>query len=274
MKRIIVPTDFSPFAEKAYRAAIQLSTQTAAEILLLHAVYTPLPWSSMTVREQEGYPETLGKTVEAEIKLDKLVSSALFSKVPVRYKVVHGAPYACVVDEATKQKADIVVMGSHGNDESGRYFLGSNVQKIIRQSPCPVLTLKNELKGKRWKRLLYASDFDEDVKKPFGVIEKLAKEMGSVIHLLFVNTPGNFKTTVDAEERMRNFAAQYPDLKFESGHYNHHELHEGILAYSKIVNADWIAMITHDRRKSPTHSFGITETVAFHADIPLLSVRK
>jgi hypothetical protein len=55
--------------------------------------------------------------------------------------------------------------------------------------------------------------------------------------------------------------------------YSHHELHTGILEYCKSLNADWLAMVTHDRSTSPNYLIGQTETVAFHADIPVLSVR-
>lgn len=273
MKRILVPTDFSQFATRALQCAVQIAARTKAELFIINCVFTPLDWESMSVKRQESYPETLNNTVEAEIKLEKLLNSRLLSNVEVRGRVVHGTPYSKISEIATSQKVDLVVMGSHGNDASGRYFIGSNIQKVMRQASCPVLMVKNDTQPRRWKKLVFASNFEESIEKPFAKILGLARDLEAEIHLLLVNTPGHFLNEKIARERLAKFSERYKEFRMTQVLYSHHELHTGILEYCKSLNADWLAMVTHDRSTSPNYLIGQTETVAFHADIPVLSVR-
>ncbi len=274
MKRILVPTDFSEYAQKASAVAVDIASKTGAEVTLVHSVFTRLDWASMTVSQRQQYPETLGLTVDAEIKLDRIKKSKLFANTKVSSMVVHGAPYEQITSIAAKYKADLIVMGSHGVNESNEYFIGSNIQKTMRQSSCPILTVKKEYNNKKWKKLVFASNFEENIKKEFQQIVDLAAKLGASIHLLFVNTPGNFKNTAQAIEMMDKFSSNFKGIRMSKAIYNHKELHKGIVEYCDQVKADWLALVAHDRRRAPQYLIGITETLVYHAGVPVLSVNQ
>ena len=274
MKRILVPTDFSAYAQSATALAVDIAAKTGAEITLIHSVFTRLDWASMSVNQRQEYPETLGLTVDAEIKLDRLIKSKIFDKVKVNSLVMHGAPYEQITKAATKYKADLIVMGSHGVNESNEYFIGSNIQKTMRQSSCPIITVKKEHNNKKWKKLVFASNFEENIKKEFQQIATLAKALGAGITLLFVNTPGNFKNSAEANSLMDKFISNNADIKMSKAIYNHKDLLKGIVEYCLETKADWLALVAHDRRRSPQYLIGVTETLVFHANIPVLSVNQ
>lgn len=272
MKTLLIPIDFSEYATKATHAAIQIAVRTGATIVLHHNVTCLLKWNGMTDSEKHNYPETLGKTVEAELQMKKTLKSNLFKNVAVNSVITHGITNEEIINLANRIKAEMIVMGSHGNEGQGRYFIGSNIQKVIREARCPVLTVKKEFNSKRWKKVVFAFNLDEDMNKPFRQIADLAKVLGSTVHLLFVNTPGNFKDTPAARQQLKTFASKYPELKFEQAIYNQFNLDSGIEQYAHEISADWIAMATHNRKNKPGYLLGVTESVAFHTNIPVLSV--
>jgi nucleotide-binding universal stress UspA family protein len=273
MKRILVPVDFSPFSEKAQQIAVHLAQKTGAKLLLLHVVYTPLEWASLTVRQQEEYPETVAYTVEAEIKLAKLAESRLFQTTDLEFRVVHGTPYQQVVQQATRFKVDLIVMGTHGNEKTDRPFVGSNSQRVIRMAPCPVLSVKADTPVRSWKNLAFAADFEQNPGKSFERIFPMIEELGSRIHLLYINTPGRFRTTPQALESMRAFSARFPNVAFTYHIFNHLDLQSGIVDFLKTADIDWLVMATHDREHAPIYQLGFTESVLFHTTAPVLSVR-
>ena len=273
MKTILVPTDFSVFANRATNVAVQIATATGARIILLTNVVTDLNWKSLSTQERQNHPETLAKTTQVEIKMDKLVSSNLFKEVDVNKIVTYGLTYEKVVMHAKHLKVDLIVLGSHGNEGSDRFFIGSNIQKIMREAECPVLAIKNDAKPrKNWKKIVFAAEFDNMNTKLFEPIKKIALEFNAKIYLLYVNMPTKFKDTITVQKQMNDFASKYPGLKFETAIYNQYELEDGVLEYASSVDADAIAMITHNRRNSPSYRVGATESLVFRSSIPVLSI--
>jgi nucleotide-binding universal stress UspA family protein len=272
MKTLLVPTDFSSYASRATQTAAQIAQATGARVILLSNIVTELNWKSMSPSQRQDHPETLAKTTQAEIKLEKLVSSSMFKNLEVSKIITHGMTYERVVSHAKHLKADLIVLGSHGNEASDRFFIGSNIQKIMREADCPVLAIKNETQTRRWKKIVFAAEFDNINSKSFDSIKRIAAEFKSRIYLLYVNMPTKFKDTATIQKQMNDFANKYPDIKFEKGIYNQYELEDGVLEYASQIKADMIAMITHNRRNSPAYRIGATESLVFRSTTPVLSV--
>ncbi len=272
MNTLLVPTDFSTYATQATNMAAKIAATTGAQIVFLTNVTTDLNWKKIRTEDQHNHPETLAKTVEAEIKLDRLVRSSQFKNISVNKLITHGVTYENVVSQASHLKADLIILGSHGNEASDRFFIGSNIQKIMREADCPVLAVKKETTNASWKKILFAGEFDGGDGKNFEPIKKIALEFKSRIHLLYVNMPSKFKDTATVQKQMDDFAKKYPDLKFEKAIYNHYELEDGILNYAVARKMDLIAMITHNRRHSPGYRIGTTESLVFRSTIPVLSI--
>ena len=272
MKSILVPTDFSPFSNSATHVAAQIAAKTGAGIILMHNVGTFLKWDNMSTDEQERHPETYDRTLAAEAKMRELSHDTMFDNVAVTPVVTHGVTDQEIVSKAAEYDADMIIMGSHGSESSTKNFIGSNLQRVLREANCPVLSIKKDAGERQWEKLVFAASFDEDLVKPFEQVRNIIADLGATVHLTYVNMPSQFKNTRLVYEQMDRFASNYPELKFVKAVYNQHDLDNGILEYSKDIHADWIAMITHDRRTSPEYLIGVTESVVYHADTPVLSV--
>lgn len=143
VKTIIVPCDFSEYAERAYAWAIGLAEKWGAKVILLHAaqLFTSL-----------GYPESVYlldlKKMEDEIladaekRLREFAEKKGSSPVVVETRAVTGDPFWEICQTAEKEPADLIVMGSHGRTGLAHVLLGSVAERVVRHAPCPVLVAR------------------------------------------------------------------------------------------------------------------------------------
>ena len=138
-ENILCPTDFSESAENAFNYAISLARKYGAKIHLLHVVepftYTTefgLDYSAQ-YREIEVYAKKL---------LDESVESFKKNNLDVEGTLLLGRPFVEIIKFAEQKKVSLIVMGTHGRTGIEHALLGSVAEKVVRKSPCPVLTVK------------------------------------------------------------------------------------------------------------------------------------
>jgi nucleotide-binding universal stress UspA family protein len=147
-KKLLVSTDFSSTAEAALTTAVQLARQTDAELRIVH-VYEPPELA------YGGYPyfpvvtavaDAEREKVEADLtaRLDDLKSEVSEQGVTVSTGLLSGHPGAQILDEARDWGADLLVLGTHGRRGFRRFLLGSVAERLVREAPCPVLTISPE----------------------------------------------------------------------------------------------------------------------------------
>ncbi|UII34658.1 universal stress protein [Fulvivirga ulvae] len=272
MKNILVPVDFSAFSFNAARKAVFIAEKTNAEVHLLHVVNAPSDWNSISLQAQQEFPEVEARVVEAEMKMEKLLNDAIFERSKVKTYVQGGTIYEVITEFARHRKMDLITIGAHGADETKELFVGSTTQRVIRMATCPVLSVKKNSELKSVDRILFLSDFEEDISNAIETIIQLAEIMAASVELLYINTPANFTDTETAEARMSKYIPKASKVKFQSFIYNDFDKDKGMLAFMKRNKPDLITMITHARKGKPAYLLSMTDTIVFHADIPVLSM--
>ena len=273
MNTILVPTDFSPSADNALRVAALIARNTKADIYLLHSVKTAVDWDKLPVEKRENYPETQANIIWAEELMLKEVKKPILKDLTVHTNISYGSPYEKIVHFANKKiNADLIVMGSHGPDEPNELFIGSNAQKTLRLAHCPVLTVKRSFDGKAFKKIVFASDFEENVSDAFKKILEVTRALKAKMEIVFINTPSDFKNNPSINKMMDAFIAKYPDMQFRKAVYNDYLPDKGILHYSMEARPDMITLVTHGKRHIPHYLLGVTETLVYHSDIPVMSM--
>jgi nucleotide-binding universal stress UspA family protein len=272
MKKILVPTDFSECAENALLVAADIARTTGAEVILLHSVDTPVDWLKLSKEKESNYPETKEKIGNAKSKMNELEKIPELKKLKVSSMIVYNYGHKNIVEHSQKLKTDLIVMGSHGSSGFNEYFIGSNTQKIVRLSGCPVLTVRSKIKRFRIKDIVFASTFEEKVNEPFRHIYKIAKAYNACIHLLFVNTPSDFRESSYMNVVMDDFLLDYPKVKFTKNIYNAFDSGKGIVNFSTTIDADVISLITHGRTRFSMFSTSIAESLVNHSKVPVLSI--
>jgi nucleotide-binding universal stress UspA family protein len=273
MKTLLVPTDFSKYGNAGVKIASQIAEKTHSPIVLLHNVYSMVNWDDITESDRKEFPEIQSRTSVGETRLKDIIERDLGSDLDVRAVVTHGITHHEIVSKAMTLDAELIVMGSHGNEDQDRLFIGSNLQKVLRFATCPVLATKNGFNNDKVENIVFPFQFDLDVHKSFAEIVKIARTFGSKIHLLYVNTPFHFRDNPTIKLAMSDFCSHYPEQAFETAIYNQNDTVNGILEYCTEIKADMIAMVAHDRRRSSKYGVGITELVVCHAEIPVLSTK-
>jgi len=138
-KRILVATDFSEASKKAFPYAVSLARKFEASLLLVYVVPSHLPGelSHMGILLEEE--KMLFKAREL---LPQFRRSELDPHMQVDTFVLNGGPAHEISATATTQKADLIVISTHGNTGLKRFALGSVTENIVRHAPCPVLVVR------------------------------------------------------------------------------------------------------------------------------------
>lgn len=140
--RIVVPTDFSECAEVAWALAKRVAGSVGSELVLAHILVEPIVYGDPSLATDTTWQlfEQGRKWVEDE--LEKWASAARAQGMTVRTIVRTGSANEEIVNLATDEGAELIIMGTHGRTGLNRMLLGSVADRVIRFSPCPVLTVR------------------------------------------------------------------------------------------------------------------------------------
>jgi nucleotide-binding universal stress UspA family protein len=137
---IIAPTDFSEHSQQAIQYARELAQTFGATLVLLHVVeLPPSPIEGLPPSQLGG---TLLEDLEQQATSNLAQVLAKEAEVTVVRRVVVGIPYRRIVEVATDEKVDLIVMATHGRTGFSHLFMGSVAEKVVRTAPCPILTIR------------------------------------------------------------------------------------------------------------------------------------
>jgi universal stress protein A len=135
IRHILAPTDFSASAHQAVIAAFELARTFGAKLSLLHVIEVPVYAIEVALPL-----ENLER--DARRELARLLPAADAAHVEVTRLVNMGVPYQKIMETATAEQVDLIVMATHGRTGLSHLVLGSVAERVVRLAPCPVLTLR------------------------------------------------------------------------------------------------------------------------------------
>lgn len=278
MKKILVPTDFSPNAKHALRVAAILAVKSHARLGLLHAntaiAYNPAFPESVFAGMYDA-TDYYGVAADEFRKLKKeLTEEPVFSNLGIDTRVEEGQLYAAVRRVVEEDEADLVVMGTKGAAGAAEFFVGSNTEKVIRTAPCPVLAIPENSGAFELKTVLLATTLEKDQAAAFRQLAGLQRYWPFKVNVLYLNNPSLFASDEDIKKTVAAFAKE-AELKnvhtFVSG--NTFDEEGSILKFAQKEHTDLIVMATHQRKGVSHLLFGsLTEDTVNHSSIPVLSV--
>jgi nucleotide-binding universal stress UspA family protein len=273
MKRILVPTDFSKHAEYALRVAAQIAKKNNSEIILLHMLELPHEGGD-AVSSGSAIPQIMTYKNNAIEKLEALMDADFLEGIEVSEVIQFEKAFEGVLSVSKINNVDFIVMGSHGTGGFQELLIGSNTEKVVRFAEVPVLVIKNETEDFKTANFVFASDFSEEIKKPFQQLLHLAKSFNSHLNLVMINTPNSFKPTHVAEKIMNDFIKQFDYYNYTLHIYNDVNVEKGILNFANSVKADLVGMCTHGRTGF-SHFFNgsISEDLVNHAIRPVITFK-
>ncbi len=146
-KTILVPVDFSPCSDEAFRVACQMARLCGAAMLILHVIDTSALAAfnrlGLLAVPSDAAPQRRRLRHHARLKVRQLLESREAETVKVTRMIVEGAPFVEIAKVARTGDIDLVVMGSYGGRSGSvdKIFFGSTAEKVVRTAGCPVLTV-------------------------------------------------------------------------------------------------------------------------------------
>lgn len=273
MKQILVPTDFSEHAENALKVAAQIAKKNNSEIIILHILELPSQMND-AVLGGASIPETMLFIKKANEMLHEVSSKPYLDGISITEIVKIDKPIHGISQISQEHEADLIIMGSHGSSGIEELLIGSTTEKVVRNSEIPVLVIKNDIPNFNSSNIIFASDFSDEIKKPFEKLINLSKFFESKIHLVTICTPNSFKPTHVAEKAMNDFISEFQLTNYQTHIYNDTNIEKGIINFSNSINADIIGMCTHGRTGF-AHFFNgsISEGLVNHAIKPVITFK-
>jgi len=277
LEHIVHPTDFSAVSVNALRYAAAIAKHASSSIHLVH-VYDR-PYKDATYAG--SISATVDRVFDTEIRqsihheMHQLAKLDFLAGLPLFEKLVADVPSWKFFEEINSEKCDLIVMGTQG--ATGLLHGGltdTNAAKVIRHASSPVLSIPDGSTYNGFKRILFATDFNDEINQVFGHVVDFAKAFGAEIDVAMITTRGNYASHRFAQEQFDKLKAAFPAAKLGLLVYNADSVEDGIAHLVESNSIDLVAMLTHGR-KGLSHLLqgSITEDVASHIKVPLLALK-
>jgi len=144
---VLVPYDFSEHSNNSLKYAIKFCEHFNSKIFLIYVIEPPLYPADFSMG-QIAIP-SIDIEFESKIKdeLEKLASNEIGNKLQYEIIVKTGKPFIEIIETASQINADLIIIATHGKSGMEQILFGSTAEKVVRKAHCPVLTLRNPIKG-------------------------------------------------------------------------------------------------------------------------------
>jgi nucleotide-binding universal stress UspA family protein len=142
IKSILFPTDFSEGSAEALKYAVEFANRYGAKLYVLHVIYDVAKASGWYVPHVSM--DAIYKDIQegAKKELDNFGVNELGGLKNIERIVQTGVPYQEIMSCAVKNKIDMIIIGTHGRTGIDRILFGSTAAQVVRNAPCPVLTVR------------------------------------------------------------------------------------------------------------------------------------
>ncbi len=247
MNLILCPTDFSKNATNAVRYAAALAEGISARVIIIHIYDKPVMFSNAPLTRIAHAEEQIKANAEAQMV--KLVNQLKRKYKNVSFETMarDGFHAETLLKVAQKLTVDLIVMGSTGTSKLERLLIGSTTSRIIRDAPCPVLSIPKNAEFKGVNKIVFATDLNEDNISSASMISIFAKKFDAEISFLFVDDKHLLHSDehISAMTQKIRKRVKYPKI---SGFISKNtSITKGIEYFLKKKPADVLVMFTHAR---------------------------
>jgi nucleotide-binding universal stress UspA family protein len=144
VKKILVPTDFSEGSTAAMQYAIGLARICSARLVLLHVMELAV-YAVDFAMTHPGVPADIRRKLDD--MMEDCVRRVKAEGIEAEGVLATGTPYFEIGKAVERHAIDLIVMGTHGRMGMARVLMGSTAERVVRLAPCPVLTVKAEVKS-------------------------------------------------------------------------------------------------------------------------------
>lgn len=280
INKILVPTDFSNTAEKAFYYALWFADHYEAKIELLHVIYPetePLDFPVMITRMTQKKIEKL------KARMQDFVQTYL-SKVRIIHPLKHdprieldvevGAPGRLIAEIARRDQVDLIIMGTQGEHSRVEQMFGSVAMHSLNKAPCSILIVPEHAQVERLDKVVYAVDLTDADPYHIWELGKLLRPFNIILRVVHVREKPNEKHPLSIGDLRLFFQEHAPALRIEFHEVIGKGVTDELVELSKNWEADLLVMHKIERGfiENLFHR-SITREAALHASTPLLILK-
>ncbi len=249
MANIIAAIDFSDCSVNALEHAVSIASRGALDV---HMIWVNNP----SITKTTIYSDTSADLIdEIRKQFGKLVEkySPMLEDSTIDFVIREGKIYREIIDEAKEMESLCIVMGSHGVSGFEQFWIGSNANKLISVSPCPVLTLRAGIDAKvELKCILMPIDSTLDTRQKVPFTAYLARLYESEVYVLsiYASKYKSIQTRVNIYTDQVCKYLEEEGIKFHRDILRCDNLTTGTIEYAKRVRANLISIMT-EQETSP-----------------------
>lgn len=276
MQRILVPTDFSPTAEKAFHFALDIATKSKGTVILYH-VYTPVESAFIDSEQKRKLYNTQTETNLAK-RLQRLAKkvTAHTAAVPVSTVLGRTPIIDNILGFAEHNQVTLIVMGTQGVSGLKKTIIGSVAARIAEKTDIPVLLVPEKFEWKEPEQIVFATNYQKADKQALSMILSLAKIYGAavtIVHLYKVYAMEKEKEQTDFDTYAYSLQREFSDVKLNFQLLESSSVTETMENLDKKIPYDMMTMVR--RKKNFLEKFFIksfTTNMAYITNRPLLIV--
>lgn len=272
MRNILVPTDFSDYADLALQYAVNLAKNADAHIYLVHAysrLENPLINSQDLRDDFNDYQFNI-----KEKALNEKIREIKEQGVKASSHILHGKVEEGIIQFAKRKKMELIVLGTQGATGLAEVIVGSTAASIIAQSEVPVLAIPRHSEIKDAREIVMARESFEVEPEFVEPVLDIAEIFGAKVSVVHIKSASGKAVPESEIEKYRDrLRAHKPKLQIESRVIEGDDFEDTMQRYSEEVKAGMIAMASYkrgffERIFKPSR----TRSMAFHSSMPLLAI--
>lgn len=273
MKHVLVPVDFSEDSVNALEMAVQYANAMNHDIRLMHVI-----------KDAVFYQRSFTLTNLVDVKNEKVIQNLkkLIEeyqpkvKNHIDFRIRSGKVYNEIANQAKYGEAELIVIGTHGTSGFEELWLGSNAYKVVNNSPCPVLSLRNSYKRHQFNKIVLPIDDTPETRQKVPYAARIASQFNAEIHLVRVTETKKQSIL----ERINEYANQVTsffennDIQYINELLTGNNLTDVTIDYAMRHDADLIIIMTEQSESTKNIWLGpYAQQMVNHSPLPVLSIQ-
>ena len=269
MKKILFPTEFSDHAPAVFTFAVELAYFFKAQLIMVHAFGKPDVRATTQITMAQKADAVVDKLIELA---DKNTPTDYKNDVKIDYHAKVGFPAESILQLATEEEVDLIVMGMTGKTNALETIFGSTALAVLTKADCQVLAIPEKAKFAGIDNLVYTVNFEFRDFEAINYLKKWSKTFEAPIHCLHMIEHNENETTV--QKKMMVIRETFKGNKMIKYDLRHGDFVQGIEKFAKSKQADIVAMMAHKRNLiEELIATSSVKGVAKRISLPLLVIK-
>jgi len=279
MKKILVPTDFTPIAELGLKLAVQIAKPTQASISLVHFTKHPLTTSFAAsgdaTKKIDGEEDLFAVQLllANQKKLAELVDT--YSKdAKIEFSIVDDKFTDGMDSYIQDEQIDLIVMGTSGEENAREIFTGNHTERAIKVSSCPVLSVRDGFFISDFRNMVAAVMVMDEEKIRHGLrhLNTLAKVFQATVHLVHVVDQAS-DSKVDPGSFFSRLAATSLMVPYTISMLDGHDAPEAVMQFCERIRAGVMVVIKDSPGGFHLFSRHFSDRVVKEEGRPVLTIK-